>query len=221
MILCSIASILLVYIIIIHVYICVKHIRERNQRNHYIEEGNNYHPYDEIGTISFRNLRSLDTEPNEVVHLLEQHDASFSTNPNQQPIDNDTAELTTDVFDDDLSQHQISDVHRQLQLMSTTLDDTHLSYTDFSQIPSTVISIMDNTANCNQTEENAYIETISFQKSQTSNDSDSDTSNNVMVNSVGDTYENNYQFQESHLYIEILEDRHNSISSTDSNTNEY
>lgn len=190
-ILCSIASILLVYMIIIHVYMCLKHLRKRNQRNPNIEEVNNYHPYDEIGTISYRNLRSLDTDDNEGVHMLEQHEASIPTDANQQPIDEDTTELTTDMFDDDLPQHQISDVHRQLQIMSTTLDDTPLSYTDLSQIPSTVVSIMDNIANCIQTEENAYIEAISSQKSQTSNDSDSDTSNNVMVDNVEDKYENN------------------------------
>ncbi|CAG2185956.1 unnamed protein product [Mytilus edulis] len=221
LIFCSIASVLLVYLIILHVCLCIKHIRKRNKRHHNVEESHNYHTYDEIDTISYRNLRSLDTDDNEGVNLPEHHDATISTNANLQPTDNDTTEMTTDIFDDDLPEHHISDEHRQLQLMSTTLDDTNLSYTDLSQIPSTVILRMDNMASCNLSNESVYIEAISSHKNQTSNDSDSDTSINLIIDNVGDEYENNYQFQESHLYLEILEDRHNSISSTDSNTNEY
>lgn len=217
LILCSIASVLLVYMIILHVCICITHIRKRNKRHHYVEESHNYHTYDEIDTISYRNLRSLDTDENEGEHLLEQHEASISTNENLQPTHNDTTEMTTDIFDDDLPQQQISDVHRQLQLMSSTLDDTNLFYTDLSQIPSIVISLMENITNCNQTLENANTEASGDQTIQTSYESDCDTSNNVMVGSIGDEYENNYQ---SHLYIDIIEDRHNSISSSDSNENE-
>ncbi|CAG2214084.1 unnamed protein product [Mytilus edulis] len=82
---------------------------------------------------------------------------------------------------------------------------------------------MDNIVNCNKS--NANTETLSDQTSQSCSDSDSDMSNNVMIGNRGDGYENPYQTvlqtrPESHRYVEIANERHTSISSTDSNKSE-
>ncbi|CAC5398587.1 unnamed protein product [Mytilus coruscus] len=100
--------------------------------------------------------------------------------------------IKNDVLDDYLPQREVSEVEVQRQFMSTTSDNTNRSNTDSSQISSSVISRMENIANCNQTDENTNTETSSDQMNQTSNDSDSDTLNNVMIDNVGE-YENNYQ----------------------------
>ncbi|CAC5421328.1 HMCN [Mytilus coruscus] len=65
-------------------------------------------------------------------------------------------------------------------------------------------------------------EQSSDQKSQNSNDSDSESSQNVMVGNVGGEYENPYQTvlqdrPESHQYTQITIERNTSISSAESN----
>ncbi|CAC5393423.1 unnamed protein product [Mytilus coruscus] len=225
-ILCSIATVLLVYIIIMTVCLCAKHIKTRDQRHHNVQEDHTYHTYDEIGTISFRvvnNFRSADTNDNPGQNPREQHTAGISTGSNLQSTNANITELNADFLDDDLQQREITEVHGQS--MSISLDDTNRSDTDLSRIPNTIIPSMDNILNCNQSNESTNTETLSNQKSQTSNDSDSGSSNDIMVGNVGDGYENAYLLAlqdqpESHLYIEIIRESHNSISSIDTNTNE-
>ncbi|XP_052084699.1 uncharacterized protein LOC127721924 [Mytilus californianus] len=215
---CCIATILLVYLTITHVCLCVKYVKTRDQRLHNLQEDHTYHTYDEIDTVSFRvvsNLRSAQTTDNLGQNPTEGHTAGVSTDANLQSTNEYTTELNADFLNDGLQQHEITEVHGQS--MSTPLIDTNLSNTDLSPITSSVILRMENVANCNQTNENT--ETSSEQKSKTCNDSDSGSSNNVMVGNVRNEYENNYQLQDGHLYLDILDDRQISISATDSSTN--
>ncbi|XP_052084704.1 uncharacterized protein LOC127721928 isoform X2 [Mytilus californianus] len=225
---CSIATVLIVYMITMHICLYVKHKKTRDQIYHNVDEDHNYHTYDEIGTISHRavrNIRSSNTNDNQEQHMMHQHAAHISNEINVQPTDDNTPELNADFSHNGLPQSEVNDMQRQRQHMSTTADDTNRSNIDLSQILSTAIPNMDNIINCNTTNANTNRELSNDQKSQSSNDSDSNISNNVMIGSIGDGYENPYQTvlhdrPESHQYVEITRERHCSISSTDFNKSE-
>lgn len=202
-IICSIATILCVHMIIIHVYLCVKHIKTRNQRHNIVGEDGNYHTYHEIGTISYR----ADTNDNQGQNLATQQAPVVSTRVNLQSNGENTNELNADLLGDELQQRETTAVQRQD--MSISSDDTNLSNVNLSRAPSIVIPSVDNGDS-------------SYQKSNSSNDSDSETSHNVMIGNVGDGYENPYQTvlqdcPETHQYMEIMRERHNSMSSAESN----
>lgn len=209
-IICSIATILCVHVIIIHIYLCVKHIKTRNQRHNIVGEDGNYHTYHEIGTISYRadtNPRPSDTNDNQGQNLATPQAPGVSTRVNLQSNGENTTELNADLLVDELQQRETTEVQRQH--MSISSDDTNLSNVSQSRTPSIVIPSVDNGES-------------SDQKSHSSNDSDSGSSNNVMVGNVGDGYENPYQTvlqdcPESRQYIEIMRERHNSMSSAESN----
>ncbi|CAC5416909.1 unnamed protein product [Mytilus coruscus] len=214
LILCCIATILFVYLIICHVYICVKHIKTRNQRHNTVEEDENHHTYHEIGTISYHdatNSRSSDTIDNVGQTPTQQQASGISTRANLQSTDENTTELNADLLDDELQQREVTVVqHVQRQQRSISSDDTNLSNVNLSRTPSIVIPSVDKGVS-------------SDQKSQSSNDSDSETSNNVMIGNVGDGYENPYQTvlqdcPETHQYIDIIRERHNNMSSAESNS---
>ncbi|CAC5386336.1 unnamed protein product [Mytilus coruscus] len=202
--------------IIVHVGFCVNHIRTRVPRHVNVHEDHNYHTYDEIGTISYRavsNFRSSDT------NHTEGQASGISTGVNLQTTADDTPVLSVDFPDDDLSHRDVTEV--QVQNMSISSDDTILSNLDLTLTPSTVIRSMQNMVNSSHTNERTNNETSSDEKSETSDDSDSGSSNNVLVGNVGDGYENPYQsvlqdHLESQPYTEIIRERHNSNSSTES-----
>ncbi|VDI27546.1 Hypothetical predicted protein [Mytilus galloprovincialis] len=210
-IICSIATILCLHVIIIHVYLCVKHIKTRNQRHNIVGEDDNYHTYHEIGTISYRadtNSRPPDTNDNQGQNLATQQAPGVSTRVNLQSNGENTTELNADLLVDELQQRETTAVQRQH--MSISSDDTNLSNVNLSRIPSIVIPSMDNGES-------------SDRKSHSSNDSDSETSHNVMIGNVGDGYENPYQtvIQDcpaTHQYMEIMRERHNSMPSAESNS---
>ncbi|CAG2208420.1 unnamed protein product [Mytilus edulis] len=226
MIICSIATVIFVYMTILHICLCIKLKKTRSQRHAHEHEDHTYHTYDEIGTLSYRAARTIHwSETSESVgqNAVHQHAAHISNETNALSTDNSTAELDADFIVGELLQSEVTDVQRQRQHVSTSSDDTNLPNTDFFQIPPAVISSMDNIVNCNKS--NANAETLSDQTSQSCSDSDSDMSNNVMIGNRGDGYENPYQTvlqtrPESHRYVEIANERHTSISSTDSNKSE-
>ncbi|VDI04036.1 Hypothetical predicted protein [Mytilus galloprovincialis] len=226
MIICSIATVIFVYMTILHICLCIKLKKTRSQRHAHEHEDHTYHTYDEIGTLSYRAARTTqwsETSESAGQNAVHQHAAHISNETNALSTDNSTAELDADFIVGELLQSEVTDVQRQRQHVTTSSDDTNLPNTEFFQIPPTVISSMDTIVNCNKS--NANAETLSDQTSQSCSDSDSDISNNVMIGNRGDGYENPYQTVlqtrlESHRYVEIANERHTSISSTDSNKSE-
>ncbi|CAC5382520.1 unnamed protein product [Mytilus coruscus] len=158
MIVSSITTVIIIYMNIIHTCVCVKHKKTRGQRPDNEHEVNTYHTYDEIGTISYRavrTVRSSNTSDNQGQNPTHQHAAHSSNkdNVNVQSTDDNTPELNADFINDGLPQVEVNNVQRQRQHMFIPSDDTNFSNTDLSQIPSTIISNMDNIVNCNTTNE--------------------------------------------------------------------
>ncbi|VDI73374.1 Hypothetical predicted protein [Mytilus galloprovincialis] len=217
-VLCSIAVVLFVYVVITHVWLCAKHVKTRFQRSHNVVDDHNYHTYDEIGTISYRavsNLRSSDTIANHGLNLTEQHRVGISIAANLQSTDDNLAELNDDFREDDLEQHDVTEI--QGQNVSLSLGTTNISNTDVSRLPSPIILSMGNVRSYHQTNENTDSETQSDQQSQASNDPNSESSQN-MVGNNDDEYENPYQtvlndHRSIHQYVQITRERNNSISS--------
>ncbi|CAG2208424.1 unnamed protein product [Mytilus edulis] len=230
-VLCSIAVVLFVYVVITHVWLCAKHVKTRFQRSHNVVDDHNYHTYDEIGTISYRavsNLRSSDTIANHGLNLTEQHEVGISIAANLQSTDDNLAELNDDFREDDLEQHDVTEI--QGENVSLSLGTMNISNTDVSRLPSPIILSMGNVRSYHQTNANTDSETQSDQQSQASNDPNSESSQN-MVGNNDDEYENPYQtvlndHRSNHQYVQITRERNNSISSsanlhlTDANTTE-
>ncbi|VDI34267.1 Hypothetical predicted protein [Mytilus galloprovincialis] len=215
MILGIIGIILFVNMIIIHICIRVKHRQNRDQRHHNVGEDHNYHTYDEIGSVSYRAvrpMRSSDTNDNQLQNQTEQLGVGISIELNRQSTIDNTVELNTEVSDVGLQQSDITD--DQIQSIPIAMDDrnvvtTHLSHEQSTDLPSI--------------EHILIRETPNDQHRQSSNDSDSESSQTVMVGNAGDGYENPYQtvFQdhpESHQYNQATRERNNSISPADVNT---
>ncbi|VDI38099.1 Hypothetical predicted protein [Mytilus galloprovincialis] len=221
-IVCCIASILLVYLTITHVCVCVKHVKTRNQRLQNLQEDHLYHTYDEIGTISFRavsSLHSADIIDNLGQNPTGEHTHNVSVDVNLQSTTDYTTELNAGFLNDGL-QREITDVHGQGRSLS--LLDTNFSNTDVSSISFTGISRIKNFSNCNQTSRNT--DRSREQKSKTCktcNNSRSWSSNDVMVGNVKNEYENKYQLQDGHQYLETLDDRQFKISATDYSTKNH
>lgn len=226
MIICSIVTVIIVYMTIFHICLCIKHKKTRGQRHEFEHEVHTNHTYDEIGTLSYRAVRTIrSSEISDSVGLnaLHQPAAHVLNETNVQSTENSTADLNADFIDDGLQEREVNDVQMQRQHVSTSSADTNLPITDCLQIHPTVFASVDNIVNCKKIIANA--ETSSDQMSLNCSDSDSDTSNNVMIGNVGDEYENSYQTvlqnrPESHKYVAITKERHTSISSTDSNKSE-
>ncbi|VDI59601.1 Hypothetical predicted protein [Mytilus galloprovincialis] len=221
-IVCCIASILLVYLTITHVCVCVKHVKIRNQRQQNLQEDHIYHTYDEIGTLSFRavsSLHSADIIDNLGQNPTGEHTHNVSVDVNLQSTTDYTTELNAGFLNDGL-QREITDVHGQGR--SISLLDTNFSNTDVSPISFTGISRIKNVANCNQTSRNTDRSREQKNKTcKTCNNSRSWSSNDVMVGNVKNEYENNYQLQDGHQYLETIDDRQFKISATDYSTNNH
>lgn len=224
MIFCSIVTILILYMNIIHICICVNHKKTRYRKYH--NEDHNYQKYDEICTLSYHAVMNIclwNISDNQDQNMAHQHAAHISNEISVQPTDDNTSEWNADYFHNNLPQIEVYDVPGQRHHLSSSSDDTNLFNTDL--LPTTVISSMENIVNCKEINEHANAEASSDQMSQNCRDSDSDTSNKVMIGNGGDGYENPYQTvlqnrPESHQYVEITKERHTSISTTDSNKNE-
>ncbi|CAG2190820.1 unnamed protein product [Mytilus edulis] len=191
---CIVAAVLFVSIII-HIGLCVNRARTRVPIHSNMNEDRTYHTYDEIGTISHgsvSNVRPSETHDNQGQNLTQQHAATFSNTAYMQTTDNDSNALNADFPNDNLQQHGVTGVQEQHMSLST-----------------------------NETNSIDDKEQSSDQKSQTSNDSDSESSQTVMVGNVGDGYENPYQTvlldrPEGHQYTQITIERNTSIVSDDS-----
>ncbi|XP_052084709.1 uncharacterized protein LOC127721932 [Mytilus californianus] len=123
------------------------------------------------------------------------HGAHISNETIVPLTDGSSNELNADFHNDDLPQREVTDVQGQ--------------HRPISMIETNIINK----------------EQSSDQNSQTSNESESETSNNVMVGNVGDGYENPYETVtqdrlESHQYIQITRERNTSLSSAESNCEE-
>ncbi|CAG2208416.1 unnamed protein product [Mytilus edulis] len=181
--------------IIVYVGVCVRRVNRRVIIHSNVNEDHTYHTYDEIGTISYgavSNVRPSETHDNQGQTLAHQHEAYISNEVNVQSPDSNSTELNTDFPNEDLQQREVPGV--QEQPMSLSMDDT------------ASIDIKEQTSD---------------RKSQTSNDSDSESSQTVMVGNVGDGYENPYQTvlldrPEGNRYTQITIERNTSIVSADS-----
>ncbi|VDI21738.1 Hypothetical predicted protein [Mytilus galloprovincialis] len=191
---CIVAAVLFSSITI-YVGYCIKRARRSVPIHSNVNEDHTYHTYDEIGTISYgtvSNVRPSETHDNQGQNMTQQHAATFSNTAYVQTTDNDSNALNADFPNDDLQQREVTYVQEQPMSLST-----------------------DDTVNIDNKEQ------TSDQKSQTSNDSDSESSQTVMVGNVGDGYENPYQTvlldrPEGHQYTQITIDRNTSIVSADS-----
>ncbi|CAC5391385.1 unnamed protein product [Mytilus coruscus] len=177
--------------IIVHVGFCAKLLRPKVLIHANVNEDNTY---SEIGTIPYgevSNVHSSDTNDSQGQIPTQQQAVHISNEAIVQSTDNNSTELIADFPNDDLPQREVTDV--QEQHMSISTEDTNLINKDQS----------------------------SDQKSQTSNDYDSESSQNVMIGNVGDGYETPYQTvlqdrKESHQYTQITRESNTSISSLES-----
>ncbi|VDI46711.1 Hypothetical predicted protein [Mytilus galloprovincialis] len=186
-ILIIIATVLFVYLIIIHVLLCVRYIQTMDERNNIVLEDHDYHAYDDIGTMStrsFGNLRSAGMFRNQGQNLTNQND--ILTSVYLQSINEDsTTELNTTLSADGLHRREITE--QQDHRMSISSYESIISNTDLSLIPPTAITKTKTIIN--QTYTSTDIETSN---SQPIHEYESETSSNVMVDDVGDGYENTY-----------------------------
>ncbi|VDI21739.1 Hypothetical predicted protein [Mytilus galloprovincialis] len=141
------------------------------------------------------------------VQITRERNNSISSGANLHLTGANTTELNANFLEDSLQQFDITEL--QVQRMIMSVNDRDCSCTS-----STVIPSMQNIVNRNQTNE-----------SSTSDASDSDSSTNVIVGNIGNGYEHPYQtvllnHPESHPYIEIIRERHSSISSNESTKSE-
>ncbi|VDI51310.1 Hypothetical predicted protein, partial [Mytilus galloprovincialis] len=204
MILGIIGIILFVNMIIIHICIYVKHRQNRDQRHHNVGEYHNYHTYDEIGSVSYRAvrpMRSSDTNDNQRQNQTEQLGVGISIELNTQSTIDNTVELNTEVSDVGLQQSDITD--DQIQSIPIAMDDRNVVTTHLSHVQSTDLPSIEHIL---------IRETPSEQHRHSSNDSDNESSQTVMVGNAGDGYENPYQivFQDhpdSHQYNQATRER--------------
>lgn len=133
----SIASVLLFYIIIIHICVCLQHLKNRDQRHHNFGGDHNYHTYDEIGTISnraVRTIRSLATNDNQGQNRTEKQSANISNRVIQQSTDGNIIEFNTNVPNDGI-QRDVTNCNKErnnsisfnANLQLAHVDDTDLN----------------------------------------------------------------------------------------------
>lgn len=228
LILYVVSAILSGYIIVFHVYLCVKRKQTWSQGDHGVPANHNYHTYDEIGTISYNtasNVLSSNINENNVPNQAFTRAPNMSHRGNMHSTDDNTFEdVEVHAYLDiiDLPQSDVEEVH-ELTIANYLIS----TYTDIddSGILSTLTQKTSNTTNTIEDHANTNEEPSSDQKLQTTSDSNSVSSGNSLIGSVGDGYENPYEFisherQESHQYIGIIRGRHCSVSSTETNCDE-
>ncbi|CAG2242066.1 unnamed protein product [Mytilus edulis] len=209
-ILCSVAAILFIYIITSHICFCVKHDKTIAQRHNHILEDHSDQIDDELSSISFpatNNVSSSNTN-NEHDHSSAQtRPSNISVVVNQQSTDESESFAPSELP----SNFQRTDAQEQRVSPPSSL--SNVLNTDDSDILSIV-----NAENCNKINAIIINNALSNKNSETSMESDSESSDNVMVGSDGDGYENPYETisqerEEGHQYIMMSKARHNSFSS--------
>lgn len=148
---------------------------------------------------------------------------SISANANLQSTDVNTTELNANFPGNSSKQCEV----RELQVQRTikSIEDINFICTDLTLTSVTVILNMQNLVHRNHINESTNKASSNEEKCQHSDDSDSDSSKNIMVGNAGDGYENPYQMvlqdhAESQSYSEIIRERHSATSSTASDKTE-
>ncbi|CAC5423965.1 unnamed protein product [Mytilus coruscus] len=172
-ILCSVAVILLVYIIISHVCFYVKHDITVGQRNNHVSEDHNDQTYDEVSSISYRainNVCSPNTNHDHDQNQTQTRPFSFSIVVDQPSIDDNesvsSVELTSNFHNNEAQEQRLS--------ISSKYSNAFIM--DVLGMPSIA-----NDENYNQINTNMIKKTSSNRNSQISIESDSESSDNVMV----------------------------------------
>ncbi|VDI46743.1 Hypothetical predicted protein [Mytilus galloprovincialis] len=225
---CIVGAVLFVSIIL-HFGFFVKRARRSVPIHSNENDDRTYHTYEEIGSMlygGFRNIPSSNTNNTQYPNLTQEHADTILNEYNVQSTDNNLTESNADLPNDELQQHGVPGVHVQHMSISTgdtnIIDDTEqlsdqqsqASNDSDSELSQTVIigNFGDRPIIRSSTDYIGKIQEIS----QTISDAGSESSGNAMVGNVGNEYENNYQLQDSHQYLIILDDRSITLSSTDS-----
>ncbi|CAG2208418.1 unnamed protein product [Mytilus edulis] len=194
-ILCSVAAILFIYVITSHICFCVKHDKTIAQRHNHISEDYSDQIDDELSSISFRannNVSSSNTNNEHDRNSTQTRPSNISVGVNHQSTDESESFATSELP----SHFQRIDTQEQRVSIPSSLSNV------FNTDDSGILSIV-NAENCNKINVNIINNAISNKNSETSMESSkSESSDNVMVGSDGDGYENPYEIisQERHQY---------------------
>ncbi|VDI69596.1 Hypothetical predicted protein, partial [Mytilus galloprovincialis] len=214
MILCSVAVILFIYIIISHICFCVKHDKTIAQRHNHILEDHSDQIDDELSSIPFpatNNVSSSDTNNDHAQNLTLTRPSNISVGVNHQSTDDSESFATSELP----SNFQRTDAQEQrVSIPSNHPNDISIDVSAMSSIANAEI--------CNKINAHIIKNALSNTNSETSMESHSESSDNIMVGSDGDGYENPYETisqerDESHQYIMMSKERHNSFSSIENN----
>lgn len=139
----------------------------------------------------------------------------MSSSANLQSTDINTTELNANFPENCLNQFQVTEP--QVQHITKSIDDVDFTCTDLTLTSCTVIPSMQTLACRNYINESTKKVSSSIDKSHNSDESDSGSSNNVIVGNVGDGYQNPSQkvlqdHAESHQYTELIRERHSATS---------
>ncbi|VDI46712.1 Hypothetical predicted protein [Mytilus galloprovincialis] len=161
-------------------------------------------------------------ESNQYNQITREGNNSILSNANLQSTDVNTTELNANFPENSLKQCEVTEL--QVQHTTKSIHDVDFTCTDLTLTSCTVIPNMQNIVHRIHIEESTN-NASSGEKSQHSNDSDSGSSNNVMVDYYGDGYENLYQMviqdpAGSYPYTEIIRERQSASSSTDNDEKE-
>ncbi|CAG2208422.1 unnamed protein product [Mytilus edulis] len=165
---------------------------------------------DELSSISFpatNNVSSSDTNNDHDQNSTQTRPSNISVGVNHQSTDESESFATSELP----SNFQSTDAQEQRVSIPSSLSNV------FNTDDSGILSIV-NAENCNKINAIIINNALSNKNSETSMESDSESSDNVMVGSDGDGYENPYETisqerEESHQYIMMSKERHNSFSS--------
>ncbi|VDI33491.1 Hypothetical predicted protein [Mytilus galloprovincialis] len=213
-ILCSVAAILFIYIITSHTCFCVRHYKTIAQRHNHISEDYSDNIDDELSSIPFpatNNVNLSNTNNDYDQNSTQTRPSNISVGVNHQSTDESESFITSELP----SNFKRTDAQEQRVSIPSSLSNV------FNTDDSGILSI-ENAENCNKINAIIINNALSNKNSETSMESHSESSDNVMVGSDGDGYENPYETisqerDESHQYIMMSKERHNSFSSIENN----
>lgn len=166
----------------------------------------NFHSYAEIESISYNTGSSVHS-PNTIVNHV--------SNPTLTRVqDTSQRRSTDDNMFEDIEMHTYLDIDLPLPDVGEIQEFGIASASsDTNVLLPTLTQITDNVLNYYQGDANINEDTSSYQSTEASNASDSDSSRYSMIGSVGDGYENPYESisqerPESHQYIGMIVERH-------------
>ncbi|CAC5412439.1 unnamed protein product [Mytilus coruscus] len=196
----SIATVLLIYLFISHVWFCVR-VRKKRTMQPNIQEPLNNHAYDEIGPITNQEVNGnpLTTGHQElnrpVIILQYPQDESATTNRNSQDPVNDSTDMFSTVSEQDFTMHDIRStaLHGVTTYEERISDDEASTSTDQDGVSEPFRTGNDQGSNI---------------KSKDSTSSDESSGSTLGYISISDGYENPYQSmmpvdQEFHQYCDL------------------